>query len=75
MLYQKEMLCKIKELVSTYEELYKVLQPMGYKPGYRDHINTISKNGWEVETPMFKLLQVVFQAHPETAQVIQGGSL
>jgi hypothetical protein len=43
-LYLKEMPCKYKGLVSTYEALC----PMGYKPGYRDYINTILGNGCEV---------------------------
>jgi vacuolar-type H+-ATPase subunit C/Vma6 len=41
--------CKDKELVSTYEEHYKVLRPMGYKTGYRDYINTILNNGCAVD--------------------------
>jgi hypothetical protein len=40
-LHQKEMLCRDKELVSTSEEHYKVLQPMGYKLEYRDYITVI----------------------------------
>jgi acetoin utilization deacetylase AcuC-like enzyme len=43
------MLCKDKEWVSTFEEHYKTLQPMGYKRGYRDYINIILNNGCAVD--------------------------
>jgi hypothetical protein len=46
---QQEMQCKDKELVTTFENHYKTLQPMGYKPGYRDCINTILGNGCAVD--------------------------
>jgi hypothetical protein len=42
------MSCKDKALVSTFEEHYKTLQPIGYKPGYRDYIKTILGNGCAV---------------------------
>ena len=46
---QKEMACKDEELVTTFENHYKTLRPMGYKPGYRDYINTILNNGCAVD--------------------------
>jgi hypothetical protein len=45
MLHWKEKQCKDKELITTFEEQYKALQPLGYKPGYTDYTNTILGNG------------------------------
>jgi hypothetical protein len=46
---RKEMPCKDEELVTTFENHYKTLRPMDYKPGYRDYINTILNNGCAVD--------------------------
>ena len=39
--HRREMQCKDEDLVTTFENHYKTLRPMNYKPGYRDYINTI----------------------------------